>query len=298
MSSDLIVSQREFDAAHGRVAVEAILSKLSGAPTDLLPFEEVRQKLRLSSRAYRGRHDVPLDQIIGSVDRDHEFTRSFLPRHDKMRNRWATVDQLTAERGLLPVELYKVSDTYFVIDGHHRISVARQAGANSIEAHVREYQTSVHLTPDTTVEDLLIKAEYREFLDRTGLDKSRPEQRIEFTAPGGYRDLEHRIALYQAALGQIDGEPFSYQDAAAYWYDMIYTAVVQIIQQRDMLQDFPDRTEADLFVWVVNHQQELSEEYGYTVPMTKAGEHVAARHRPRWPRRYLSVLKRRIIGRR
>lgn len=295
MSTDFIVSQREFDAAHGRVVVEAMLSRLRGEPTDLLPFEEVRQKLRLASRAYRGIQDVPLDQIIGSVDRYHEFTRSFLPRYYKMRQRWAKVDQLSATQGLPPVELYKVADTYFVIDGHHRISVARQAQAEFIEAHVREYTTSVPLTPNTTLEDLLIKSEYREFLDHTGLDKSRPEQRIEFTAPCGYCDLEHRIALYQAALSQIDGEPFSYQQAAAYWYDMIYTAVVQIIQQRDMLKDFPNRTEADLFVWVVNHQQELSEEYGCTVPMIEASEHVATKHRPWWPRRYLEALKRRLL---
>ncbi len=297
MSSNLITSQQEFDAAHGRVSVEAMLSKLRGTPTDLLPFEEVRQKLRLSSRAYRGIHDVPLEQIIGSVDRYHDFTRSFLPRHYKMRERWSRVDQVAAQKGLPPVELYKVADTYFVIDGHHRISVARQAKASFIEAHVREYKTSVPLTPDTTLKDLLIKAEYREFLDCTCLDKNRPGQSIEFTVPGCYRDLEQRITLYQAALGQIDGEPFSYQDAAAYWYDMIYTAVVQIIQQRDMLKEFAKRTEADLFVWVVNHQQELSEECGCTVPMTEAGEHVAAKHRPRWPRRYLSALKKRI-GRR
>jgi hypothetical protein len=295
MSPGLTLSQQEFDAAHGRVAVEAMLSRLSGEPTDLLPFEEVRQKLRLASHAYRGCQDVPLDQIVGSVDRYHEFTRSFLPRYNTMRQRWAQVDYLTSTQGLPPVELYKVADTYFVIDGHHRISVARQARANSIEAHVCEYTTSVPLTPDTTLEDLLIKAEYREFLDHTELDKSRPEQRIEFTIPGSYRELEYRIALYQAALGQIDGEPFSYQQAAAYWYDMIYTAVVQIIQQRDMLKYFPNRTEADLFVWVVNHQKELSEEYGYTVPMTEAGEHVATQHRTRWPRRYLEALRRRLF---
>jgi hypothetical protein len=295
VSSNLVTSQKEFQSAHSRVAIEAMLAQLRGQPTDLLPFEQVRQKLRLCSRAYRGIWDVPLDQIIGSVDRYHEFTRTFLPRRYKMRDRWARVDYLAATKGLPPVELYKVGDCYFVIDGHHRISVARHAGARSIEAHVREYQTSVPLGPGTTCEDLLIKAEYREFLDHTQLDKSRPEQRIEFTVPGGYRDLEHRIALYQVALGQIDGEPFSYERAATYWYDMIYTAVVQIIQQQDMLKDFANRTEADLFVWVVSHQQELSEEYGYTVPMTEAGAHVATKHRPWWPRRYLAALKKRLF---
>lgn len=287
-------SRQEFELARQRAAIEDMLGHLRGAPADLLPFEEVRQKLRLSSRSYKGLHEVPLEQIIGSVNRCHEFTRSFLPRREKMRERWARIDHLAAERGMPPVELYKVGDAYFVLDGHHRVSVARRAKAHSIEAHVREYQTSVPLEPDTRVDDLLIKAEYREFLDHTQLDKSRPEQRIEFTAPGCYQELEHHVALYQVALSQIDGEPFTYEEAAAYWYDMIYTSVVQIIQQRDMLKDFPGRTEADLFVWVVNHQKELSEAYGHTVPMTQASDHVATKHRPWWPRRFFKTLKRRL----
>jgi hypothetical protein len=292
----MAASRKEFDSARNRAAIEDILGQLRGAPTNLLPFEEVHQKLRLSSRSYRGMHEVPLDQIIGSVGRYREFTRKFLPRGPVKRERWMRIDQLATETGLPPVELYKVGDSFFVLDGHHRISVARQAKYHTIEAHVREYQTSVPLEPDTTPDDLLIKAEYREFLDRTGLDKSRPEQRIAFTLPGSYQKLEYQIALYQDALSQIDGEPFSYQEAATYWYDMIYTSVVQIIQQQDMLKDFAHRTEADLFVWVVNHQKELSEAYGYTVPMTEASDHVSTEHRPRRSRRFLRALKKRLSG--
>jgi len=290
----MAASRKEFESARNRAAIEDILGQLRGAPTDLLPFEDVRQKLRLSSRSYRGMQEVPLDQIIGSVGRYREFTRNFLPRSPVKRERWMRIDQLATETGMPPVELYKVGDSFFVLDGHHRISVARQAKSHTIEAHVREYQTSVPLEPDTTPDDLLIKAEYREFLDRTGLDKSRPEQRITFTLPGSYQELECQIALYRDALSQIDGEPFGYQKAAAYWYDMIYTSVVQIIQQRDMLKDFAHRTEADLFVWVVNHQKELSEACGSTVPMTAASDHVSTEHKPRRPRRLFEALKKRM----
>jgi hypothetical protein len=81
-----------------------------------------------------------------------------------------------------------------------------------------------------------------------------------FTAPGRYRELEDQIELFRQALEQIDEEPVSYEDAAAAWYDMIYTPACQVIQQRGILERFPGRTEADLFAWVWRYSQELREQ--------------------------------------
>jgi hypothetical protein len=296
--SSLAASRQEFDRARYQAAIEDMLAQLRGQPADLLPFEEVRQKLHLASRSYRGLHEVPLGKIVGSVGRYRDFTRSFLPRCSRLRQRWSRVDRLAAEQGVPPIELYQVGDCYFVLDGNHRVSVARQAQAPAIEAHVWEYQTRIPLHPDTTIDDLLIKEEYMEFLEHTRLDQSRSDQNIAFTIPGGYRELEYQITLYQDALSQIDGRPFGYEEAATYWYDMIYTAVVQIIEQQDVLKDFPGRTQADLFVWVVRHQRELSEAYGYTVPMIQASDHVVDEHGVKWPRRLLMALKKRLFGRR
>lgn len=292
--SRLAESRREFKRARYQAGIEDLLAQLHGEPADLLPFEEVRQRLHLASRCYSGLHEVPLAQIIGSVGRHRDFTRSFLPRRSRLRERWSTIDRLAGDTGMPPIEVYKVGDCYFVLDGNHRVSVARQAKWDSIEAFVWEYKTRVPLGPYTTIDELLIKEECLEFLEHTRLDESRPEQRIEVTTPGLYRELEYRIALYQAALSQIDEQPFGYEEAATYWYDMIYTSVIQIIQQRDMLKDFPGRTEADLFVWVVRHQRELSEAYDYPVPMTEATDYVVDQHGIKWPQRFLSRLKERL----
>jgi hypothetical protein len=91
----------------------------------LLPFEQVRKQLRLRDRHFRGLQEVPLDQIVGSVGCYQDFTRTFLPRSDGLRERWAAVEDRVKEGGLPSVELYKVGDAYFVRDGNHRISVAR-----------------------------------------------------------------------------------------------------------------------------------------------------------------------------
>lgn len=288
-------SRKGFPQIHSQRAVKELLAQLRGEPIFLLPFEEVRQKLRLSSATYRGLVEVELEQIIGSLSRYQDFTRAFLPRHAKMKQRWATIDQLDAKRFLPPVELYKVDESFFVCDGHHRISVARHSGKRTIKAHVWEYETRVPLDPETTAHDLLIKNEYLEFLEHTRLDESRPEQYIEFTSIGGYRELEYQIALYQIALSEIDGRPFSYEEAAAYWYDMIYTPILQIICQRDMLRDFPARTEADLFVWMISHQDELRKAYGYEVPMVEAADDLKDRHGSKWPRHHLLALKHRLL---
>jgi hypothetical protein len=284
----------DFDRARRRAFVQDILASLRNAPADLLPFDQVRQKLHLDSQTYRGLEDVPLDRIVGSVGRYFDFNRAFLPRHSASRQRWQGV--LTLQGRVPPVDLYKVGDVYFVVDGNHRVSTARQTGGWAIGAQVWEYPTRVPLEPETTFDELLIKKEYVEFLQHTYLDTSRPEQYIELTSPGGYRELEYQIALCQAALSQIDGRPLDYKEAAACWYDMIYIPVLQIVCQKDILKYFPGRTEADLLVWVSRRQQELSEAYGYTVPITEAINHLLARRGIKWPRRLFFALRERLLG--
>ncbi len=294
----LAVSKEKFKRVHNRVAMQDLLGRLRGEPTYLLPFGQVLEKLRLSSPSYRGLEEVPLLKIVGSLSRYGDFTRAFLPRSYMLEERWATVDRLRAEKELPPVELYAVGDTFFVSDGHHRISVARQDRVKTITAHVWAYYTRVPLEPETTLDDLLIKAEYLEFLENTQLDVSRPEQHIELTAPGGYRQMEYQIAAYQKVLSHIDGQPFNYREAATYWYDMIYTPILQIICETDMLRDFPGRTEADLIVWVASHQRELSMAFGYSVPMVEATDHLRAQRGVKGRRRMISAVRERLLGKR
>ena len=98
---------------------------LTRQPVSLLSFEEVQQKLRLTQSAYRGLQQVPLSQIVGSVGRYHDFTRTFLPLVEGDGQRWRRVAELQFDSGLPPIELYKVGEAYFVKDGNHRVSVAR-----------------------------------------------------------------------------------------------------------------------------------------------------------------------------
>lgn len=266
-----------------RARFAAALQALQGVfsrSADLLAFEDVRKGLRLGRKNYKGLQDIPLSQIRGSVGRYRDFTRTFLPRGSQLRQRWERVNALAYAKGMAPIEVYQVGDAYFVLDGNHRVSVARQIGNTTIEAHVWEYPTPVGLSADADVDELFIKTEYAEFLEHTRLAQLRPDQKIEFTAPGRYYELEDQIEWYRHVLEQIDDEPTSHEDAVTAWYDMIYTPAVQIVQQRGALARFPGRTEADLFIWVWRYKEELRRYYKTTSLM----QVIDALTRPGWYR--------------
>ena len=138
----------EFDASRRRALVSDLLARLAGQPVDLLPFEEVRERLRLRHLVDRGRREVPLDRIVGSVGRAHEFNRFLLPRQEASRDRWQRIEQLAeGPVGFAPIDLYQVGGSFFVVDGHHRVSVARALGAPAIEGWVQEFLTPLTLAP-------------------------------------------------------------------------------------------------------------------------------------------------------
>ena len=268
-------SLRDFDIARRKAFVQRILAFVTRQPLDLLPFEQVREQLRLRDRHFRGLQEVPLDQIVGSVGRYQDFTRTFLPRSDGLRERWAAVEDQVKAGGLPPVELYKVGETYFVRDGNHRVSVARAQNVPDIEAFVWEYPSLVPLSPDNDLDDLLIKRGYVAFLEKTYLNTLRPDQHIEFTAPGRYRDLLAHIAVHRYYLGQEHNREISNQEAVTGWYDNVYQPITRAIRKQGILKQFPERTEADLYIWVSRWQHELSKRYGKPISAAEAVDEFA-----------------------
>lgn len=259
----------KFHGARNRAFLQEFMSLLRGQPAELLSFEEVRARLRLREESYKGLQDVPLEKIAGSVGRYRDFTKSFLPRSGEMRERWSRVyAQANSLEGLPPIELYKVGDVYFVRDGNHRVSVARQLGAKTIQAHVTELPTSVQLTPGMSLQELDAATCYAAFLDETGLRRTRPHhQSIQLSEPSRYHDLLGHIYLHGRILEQMQGREISQEEAAADWYDNIYRPAVTLIRKYNILK--PDdriRTEADLYLWMVDHLRELRQQFGDESP--------------------------------
>ncbi len=160
----------DFRDARRKANLQALWARLSRQSNELLSYEEVQKKLQLTGGVPRGLQDIPIDHIIGSVGRYRDFSRDFLPLTDTDEERWARVElAMNTMIGVPPIDVYKVGEVYFVRDGHHRVSVAKQMGATTIQAYVTEIPTDFVLTPKMDIRDIIIQAELRAFLDRGGV---------------------------------------------------------------------------------------------------------------------------------
>lgn len=270
---------QDFQQARRRAALEQILARLRGQPDTLMAYDEVRKLVGERNRVDRGLKEIPLDAIVGSVGRYGDFTRTFLPRSDTMQDRWARVKTVATDLGgWAPIEVYQLGETYFVIDGNHRVSVARQMGLETIPAYVTEVRTTVPLTPDIAPEQLIISSRHAAFLKRVGLNNTRPDAELTLTEAGAYRILEEHIHVHRYYMGVEDQREIPLEEAAAHWYDTVYLPVIHVIRERGLLYDFPDRTETDLYLWLAEHRAELEEALGWEVAPDRAAEDLVVRH--------------------
>jgi hypothetical protein len=256
-------AESDFSRARLKSFLNRIRSIVSGRPRELLSYQEVKASLHIGGPIYRGVETVRVDQIVGSLNRYHDFDRAFLPVKDGIASRWENVDLAFYRNiGLPPVLLYKVGRVYFVVDGHHRVSVAREQGQEFIEADVRECSTKVNITPDLKPEDLVILGEKVEFLERTRLDHLRPKARIRLTIVGGFDRMAEHIAVHRYFMGVDLKRDISDEEAVTHWYDTVYLPIVKVIRQSQILREFPGKTEGDMYLWVLDHQRYLSEAEG------------------------------------
>ncbi len=279
---------RDFHRARQRGSLEQIVAQLTGRSDRLLSFAEVSEQLQIGEGQDAGRQQIPLDAIVGSVGRYADFTRTFLPRRESGQERWARVRAaFNRVEDIPPISVFRVGDAYFVLDGNHRVSVARSLGATHIDAHVTVVESRVPLSAEAEQDELICQAQYAAFLKETELDRLRPQADLTVTAPGQYRVLKQQIRRYhdwlrrEAAAEHGPDAPAVPPDAAvAGWYDEIYLPVVAVIRRWGILDYFPERTETDLYVWTVRHQEELAGELGWKVKAELAATSVVSRYSP------------------
>jgi hypothetical protein len=246
-----------------------LLGLITGHDTNLISYDDVAKRLHARQQIEKGTQMVPINLIVGSVGRYRDFTRTFMPRSGVNQERWANIDAaLNSLEGLPPVELFKIGEVYFVKDGNHRVSVARANDSSHIEAYVTEVATDIPLTVDDFERDQwIIKAERKEFMDATKLDELRPNHGIQLTEPGRYPMMLHHIEVYQyfrdLEFEHAGSEQrISWEEAVTGWYDTLYLPVLQAIRDYDLISRFPQRTEADLYLWIVHHRERLAQAYG------------------------------------
>ena len=199
-------SDRDFSRARRRAFLRRIGAYLRRDPgsNQLLSFDEVKGALGAVSQVYLGLREVPVSKIVGSVGRHRDFDRAFLPSKPDLGTRWRRIDEIMhrAEE-LPPVSLYKIGDAYFVQDGNHRVSVARQQGVEMIDAEVIELRSRVPVDSALTARDLLHKLEHRRLLERLPIDRVLPEIKVEFSDVADYRRLATYIEAHGFRISQL-----------------------------------------------------------------------------------------------
>jgi nucleotide-binding universal stress UspA family protein len=275
---------QDFRRLRRKAVLEELLGKLRGTQSELVPYEEVRRRLRTSSEISRKRQEIPLDRIVGSVGRYRDFTRSFLPKSDSDEARWSRVRMaMESPQGVPPIEVYELGSVYFVKDGNHRVSIAKQMGLPTIEAYVTKIRSNLALEPSDSPRDIVLKAEHAAFMAETHLDKSRPDDGLRLSEIGQYDKLLEHIEVHRYFMGLEQQREIPFEEAAAHWYDTVYLPVARLIRELGILRDFPNRNEADLYLWLAEHRALLEQELGWPVKPEAALLDLARRDIPPTP---------------
>ncbi len=275
----------------------------------LLSFYDIRELLGDKKReTYLGLRVVPVQKIIGSEGRYQDFTRSFLPKARHLQQRWVSISTAAQKDIILPpIQLFKVGDAYFVRDGNHRVSVARANGVEMVDAEVTEIVSDIYLSPNMTHKEILdrvIDYEKKMIFKETRLANFIDTKHLVVTSPGSYsliiqHILGHKYFIEQQrrakvaakatqdsgrpdgldirqlskinpVLGQLDETAMSFGQAAQSWYENLFEPILKLIQTEGLLTQFPERTAADLYIWLISHWQYLKEQYGDDVPLEDA----------------------------
>jgi hypothetical protein len=264
-------SRDDFTHAYVKGFMRAMRSWIQRENNDLLPYDEVRKHIPMRGQHYVGLQQIETEKIIGSVSRFNDFDRAFLPRQSHTRGRWESIDRAYFQDVILPpIDVYKVGEAYFVKDGNHRVSVARERGQAYMDAYVVEVDIPGNLDANTNLDNLLMVQEYAEFLTVTHLDQLVPEQDFHFSIPGQYGKILQHISVHQWFMGEAQKHPIEYLDAVKGWYKELYKPLVKIIRKYKILDQFPGRTETDLYLWIIEHRWYLGEELHRPVSLEAA----------------------------
>jgi len=268
MEMDSITQQASYDfsRARGKAVLNQIQHFLNTDRDRLLSFNDVKDILKPKNQIYRGNQVVPINLIAGSEGRYHDFNKYFLPKKEHLRQRWQKVDEAHIKDVILPpIALYEIGGVYFVRDGNHRVSVAKTQGVEFIDAEVTSLATEINLKPSMTTEELrdaLITFEKSIFYEKTEFGELTNYNDLNFSSPGRYDVIYNHILVHKYYLNENIEDEIPFQNALVSWYNNVYNPVVAIIREQWLLANFPGRTEADLYVWIIKHWDFLKKKYG------------------------------------
>lgn len=223
----------------------------------LLPLREVRRHLRVVGERYLGMREIPTSSIVGSVDRSLDFDRFFRTRRRDLRRRLDALRDAFGDRPMPPISVYEAGGLYFVIDGHHRVALAREQGAEFMDAEVTQIETSHRLHPGVDVLELVHTEQHRRFKERTKLPEVAPGVVVEFSRPTGYVELLQVIESHAYELSQERGMLVGMPEATGDWYQSSWLPALEAIESSGQRRAYDFKTDGDRYLWTYRKLQEL-----------------------------------------
>ena len=275
-------AESDFNKARNRATLTEIQYFLTPDKEQLLSFNDVKKLLKPQNEVYMGMQVIPIDMIVGSEGRYHDFTNRFLPKGEYLRQRWESVDKAHLTDIILPaITLYELGGLYFVRDGNHRVSVAKAQGATAIDAEVISLHSEIRLKPGLSrneIEKEVINYEKRVFYSETNFGDITDCWDMNFTSPGGYDVIYNHILVHKYFINEKQTTEIPFQDAVLSWYRNVYTPVIAIINKNNMLKSFKKRTTSDMYVWIIKHWDDLKHKYGIAYSLDEAAKDFTAKY--------------------
>ncbi len=222
-------------------------------------FSSRQEKEEAYEAIERGTLMVPLEKIVGSVGRYHDFDSQFRTHTARVDERQKNIIIAMREgKKLPPISLYQIKNDYYILDGHHRFRAAKELGRSHILSRILE------LLPSKNTLENKLYIEKIGFRDKGGLTEC-----IELTELGHTKHLEWQINEHREALTRERQQEVSYEQAAADWYTTIYRPLAKIIATSDLVRSFPGRSVDDLYLYISVHQWEKGKKRKYGIGIDK-----------------------------
>ena len=255
----------DFYRAKTKARFQSIFSALHWKNNDLLSLYEVTSIIKPKSETYLGMRTIPVDKIIGSEGRYHDFSSAFFPKREQLKTRWVSVDSAIINDVILPpISVYSLGGYYFVRDGNHRVSVAKAQGMEYIDAEVVELDSEIEIKPGITMKELREKVvEYeRNMFIAQYKPTYLPMDNIKFTTPGAYPEMVNHILVHKYYINQNIDHEITFEEAARSWYENVYSPIVNEIRAEHLLAAFPGQSEGDMYMWLVRRWDEYKRQDG------------------------------------
>jgi len=251
-------AQDDFTRARRSQQLAELGRRLRREPDDvalILPFGEVVDALGMVGEVELGLQSIPLDSVVGTVDRTRDFDRGFRPTSPRVRGRWQRI-AAAQRRGeaFPPISVYRIGDLHFVRDGHHRVSVAKSLGREDIDAFVTQVQTRVPTGDTLRLADLPLKGHERLFGERVPLDPARAA-RVSPCDPWDYGVLAEGVEAWGFRVLQERREYLGREEIARLWYEDEFRPVVEMLREAGFIRE--SETDADAYMRVVAARYEL-----------------------------------------